>query len=263
MTPTTPRVISNSGGRTSGLMTLREMERGLGPNDYVIFTNTGKEREETLLFLHRQETVLGVPLIWLEYCRFNRWKRVSYETASRRGEPFEALLTNRRNGKLYLPNIMTRYCTQELKIRVMRDFMRSQGHRHYVSCVGIRYDEPRRHANGRNDKAHDVAHPLFHARITKADVLAFWRGQPFDLELQDHAGNCDLCFMKGARKLADLIKQNPASAQWWIDAERAAGRGFHAGRHTYADLRTKATTQTALDFWPEEAEQTLGCFCGD
>ncbi|TVT43101.1 Nin-like protein [Hymenobacter setariae] len=261
----TARVIANSGGRTSGVMALREMAKGLGPADYIVFCNTGKEREETLRFLHLQETVLGVPIIWLEYCRFNKWKRVSYETASRKGEPFEALLTNRRNGKVYLPNFMTRYCTQELKIRVMRDFMRSQGHRHYVSLVGIRYDEPRRHANGKNDRSHDVEHPLYHARITKPDVLAIWKAQPFDLELKDHEGNCDLCFMKGEAKLLDIIRSDPNAAQWWIDGDAAGnGRGFRpTGRASYADLLERTQVQPMLDFWPEAQEESLTCFCTD
>jgi 3'-phosphoadenosine 5'-phosphosulfate sulfotransferase (PAPS reductase)/FAD synthetase len=315
-------------------MTLREMAKGLGPEDYVIFTNTGKEREQTLEFLHQQETVLGVPLIWLEYCRFNRWKQVSFETASRKGEPFEALLFDRRRWKwkpflytdvlladgiavypgslewllyytpeklyatvedeygqihpdsrwkgpvpaftirtdksdnpnpfgLYLPNQQTRFCTQELKIRVMRDFMRSQGHGHWVNVVGIRADEPRRHANGKQstDSRFDVVHPLYHAGIRKPDVLAFWRTQPFDLQLEDHEGNCDDCFLKGKGKLLKSIKKNPAEAQWWIDCEQAAGVTF-SKRDSYADLRERATTQTALDFWPEE-EESLTCACTD
>ena len=260
--PTTPRVISNSGGRTSGMMTLLEMQKGLGPEDYVIFANTGKEREETLQFLHRQQTVLGVPLIWLEYCPFNRWKQVSYETASRQGEPFAALIQKRR----FLPHQQARFCTQELKIRVMRDFMLKQGHGHWTNVVGIRADEPRRHANGKQstDSRFDVVHPLFQAGIRKADVLAYWKTQPFDLELADHAGNCDLCFLKGKAKLLDLIRQNPEEAQWWIEAEQRMGATF-SRRDSYTDLRQRATTQTTLDFWPvaEEAEQTLGCFCGD
>lgn len=256
----TPRVISNSGGRTSGLMTLREMERGLGPEDYVLFCNTGKEDEKTLEFLHRQETELGVPLIWLELCRWNRWKQVSYETASRKGEPFELLIQKRQ----YLPNGFARFCTQVLKIGVTRDFMRSMGHAYYVDVLGIRADEPARHFKGvgHEDPTHDVAHPLYHAGIRKADVLDFWRAQPFDLQLLGHEGNCDLCFQKGLAKKLDIIRRNPERAQWWIAAEQAVGNQFDK-RHSMTDLRQRATSQTTLDFWPAEEEQSLGCFCGD
>lgn len=324
-----PRVISNSGGRTSAWMTLLEMEHGLGPEEYVIFCNTGKEREETLQFLHRQQTILGVPIIWLEYCRWNRWKQVSYETASRKGEPFEAIIADHRHWKwrpeitrtqlladgkpvergstlwqhyyegaeltinteffggiyqaatptfkelhttsanpnpfgLYLPNVVTRFCTQELKIRVMRDYMRSQGHGHWTNVVGIRADEPSRHANGRasTDSRFDVEHPLFKAGITKPDVLAFWKTQPFDLELLDHEGNCDLCFMKGKGKRLDLIRRNPEEAQWWIDAEAAAGVTF-SKRESYTQLVQQVQRQPSLDFLTTYDEPTIGCFCGD
>jgi len=247
-------------------MTLREMEKGLGPDDYVLFCNTGKEREETLRFLHQQETVLGVPLIWLEYCRFNKWKRVSYETAYRShpknptGGPFEALIQKRK----FLPHQQARFCTQELKIRVMRDFMRSQGYQHWQNVVGIRFDEPTRHANGKasTDSRFDVVHPLYHAGTTKPDVLAFWRTQPFDLQLADHEGNCDLCFLKGKGKLLDLIRKRPEEAEWWSDCEQAMGATF-SRRQSYNDLLRYTQAMPTLDFWPVEAEESLTCFCTD
>jgi len=256
----TPRVISNSGGRTSGLMTLLEMAKGLGPEDYVIFCNTGKEREETLQFLHLQQTVLGVPIIWLEYCQYNRWKQVTYETASRKGEPFSALIQRRK----FLPHQQARFCTQELKIRVMRDFMRSQGHGHWINVVGIRADEPTRHASGKQstDTRFDVVHPLYEAGIKKPDVLAYWRTQPFDLQLQDHEGNCDLCFLKGKGKLVNLIRTNPESADWWIDSELTMNAQF-SKRQSYSDLRDKAISQMSIDFYPVEDEESINCHCTD
>jgi hypothetical protein len=44
-----------------------------------------------------------------------RTKEVTYETASRNGEPFEELLDRRQ----YLPNPVARFCTSELKMKVM------------------------------------------------------------------------------------------------------------------------------------------------
>ena len=41
-------VISFSGGRTSGYMLRRILDVGLQPDVHVLFTNTGKERPETL-----------------------------------------------------------------------------------------------------------------------------------------------------------------------------------------------------------------------
>ena len=123
------------------------------PEDCVVcFANTGKEDEATLKFVHDCEVNWNVPIVWLEYQDAeeskNRWKRVTYETASRNGEPFEAVIRK----KAYLPNPVTRFCTIEMKIRTIVNYLfsigmcenRTQGE--YMSWVGIRADEPRRSA---------------------------------------------------------------------------------------------------------------------
>lgn len=114
-------IISFSGGRTSGMMLklILEEHDGVLPNYVkVIFCNTGKEMNETLDFVHACSVNWNVPIIWLEYQPHvepqKRWHEVTYATASRNGEPFDALIT----AKKYLPNPMMRFCTIELKIRI-------------------------------------------------------------------------------------------------------------------------------------------------
>ena len=48
---------------------------------------------------------------------------VDYATASCKGEPFEALIRKRK----YLPNPVTRFCTIDLKIRIIHKYLRSLG----------------------------------------------------------------------------------------------------------------------------------------
>jgi hypothetical protein len=263
------RVISNSGGRTSGMMTLLEMQKGLGPDDYVVFCNTGMEDEETYKFLHRQQTVLGVPLRWIEYCPTNRWREVDFYSASRNGEPFVQMMLK----KQAVPSgHMGRFCTTELKIKAKVEFMRSQGHPYFEAVVGIRADEPARHFAGKDDKRHYVTHPLYHAGITRADVLKFWRGQPFDLEADALAGNCTLCFGKGMGKKVALLERRPELAQWWIDVEKAMGHPFSLrySMQALADLAEKraahraAAPQATIDFFPNYDEPSISCFgCTD
>ena len=99
-----PTVISFSGGRTSAYMlwrVLQENDMKLPADAIVCFANTGKEHPLTLDFVHDCERSWGVEIHWLEYTAEDpRFKRVTYETASRTGEPFEALITK----KNYLPN---------------------------------------------------------------------------------------------------------------------------------------------------------------
>lgn len=241
-----PAVVSFSGGRTSALMLARMVEVGLAPDVHVLFANTGKEREETLQFVRDVGEHFKVPVRWLERWRAEGGKpavrEVTFETASRRGEPFAALVTERK----FLPNPVTRYCTQELKIRVMKAWMRGQGYEHWTNVVGLRADEPHRVAKQRAKEGReqwDLAFPLFDDGITKADVVLFWKRMPFDLQLRSLEGNCDLCFLKGVEKRRRIIEDRPESATWWVEQEVRVGGTFRADTASYAGLARSAVDQ--------------------
>ncbi len=80
------------------------------PDLKVIFANTGMEHPATLDFVRDCEQHWGIPIIWLEYTGKKSYKVVNYDTASRNGEPFDQLTTD----KSYLPNMMARFCTRSL-----------------------------------------------------------------------------------------------------------------------------------------------------
>jgi hypothetical protein len=169
----------------------------------------------------------GQVIQWLEYCPENRFKVVTFETAARNGEPFEALIAKRK----FLPNRVARFCTQELKIRVIKHYMQSLGHKEWVNVVGIRYDEPKRWRGKGGPVPGQVWenwHPLVEMRISKPDVLKFWRSMPFDLELKEHQGNCDFCFLKGVKKKKQIIRESPEKVAWWSDMEKRTRSTWHA-----------------------------------
>ena len=150
-----PTCISFSGGRTSAYMLWRVLQSNGGklPEEAVVcFANTGKEDEATLKFVHDCEVNWNVKIHWVEYSRANevkdRWRVVDYKTASRNGEPFEAMIERKK----YLPNTFARFCTQELKIFPIDKYMASLGFNEYVTFVGIRADEPRRVAKMKGNK---------------------------------------------------------------------------------------------------------------
>lgn len=266
-----PAVISFSGGRTSGYMLRRCLDEGLSPDTHVVFANTGKEREETLEFVRDCATHWSVNIRWVERPKGGDFREVTFETASRNGEPFAQLCRERG----YLPNPVTRFCTQELKIRVMRDFMRSLGHGDdgWTNVVGIRADEPRRAARilaGGRDKW-EVAVPLYHAGTTKADVLAFWDRQPFDLRLEPWEGNCDLCFLKGLAKKERIIRDRPELARWWQEMEmesrasKPSGASFRNDQPSYAQMAYRVAHQPLLPVINEVtgSDDVIDCFCSD
>src|SRR5580692_1608837 len=129
-------MISFSGGRSSGYMTDRLLKQGWKGDVVICFANTGKEAPETLDFVHACEIHWGQMVHWLEYDPVIRFREVNYETASRKGEPFQALIERRK----YLPNVVHRFCTQDLKVRVIKRFMMSLGYKYWINAIGIRYD---------------------------------------------------------------------------------------------------------------------------
>lgn len=261
-----PAVISFSGGRTSGLMLRRVLDAHGGTlpaNVHVVFANTGLEREETLRFVDECASRWGVEIRWVERRpRPERFAEVTFETASRDGEPFAALIGEKR----YLPNAVTRHCTEGLKLEVMRSFMLAQGHEHWTNVVGLRADEPARVARvrARIEPRWDSVCPLADARVTAADVAAFWRAQPFDLGLRAGEGNCNLCFLKGRALREHLVAARPQDAAWWIAQEARVGARFHAHERGYADLLDRARRQLPLVFDADAlAASTIPCTCTD
>lgn len=275
-----PAVISFSGGRTSAMMLrlILDAHDGKLPDDvHVLFANTGKEMPETLDFVRECEVRWDVPITWLEYVDHDepqqRWREVAYETASRNGEPFEALIAR----KQYLPNPVTRFCTAELKIRVMKLYAQQVlGFDDWEVVIGFRADEQRRVAKLSlpNKEPFTRSAPLARMGITKGEVGEFWRAQPFDLRLPNMNGttmhgNCDLCFLKGTSQIFSLIREAPQRAVWWMAAERAVqsraindGALFRSDRMSYAQMHALATGGHG-ELFPFEDQPLEDCGCTD
>lgn len=208
--------VSFSGGRSSAVM-LKEVLRSRRPGDEVIatFANTGCEHEDTLRFVRDVGDYLEAPIVWLEAVVGPpgvgiRHREVTYETASRNGEPFEAYI--RKHG---LPGPSHPQCTSRLKTEVMEDYFRSIGWRpatrrpEYDTCIGIRADEIDRVSASR--KRLRLRYPLIAAGWTKravADEVESW-GLGFNLP--EILGNCVWCWKKSLRKLATISLDHPES----------------------------------------------------
>jgi 3'-phosphoadenosine 5'-phosphosulfate sulfotransferase (PAPS reductase)/FAD synthetase len=272
-----PTCISFSGGRTSAYMLWRVLvsNGGLPADALVCFANTGKEEEATLRFVRDCSANWGVPITWVEYrAEAPGYAVVDFDSASRNGEPFEAIIRKRN----YLPNPVTRFCTVELKIRAMHKHLKALGWQAegWDQMVGIRADEQRRVSKIRarpspETVAETMCMPLADAGVTVQDVSAFWSAQPFNLELPTYkgrtlAGNCDLCFLKPAAQIASLIAEKPQRAVWWASMEALAlaskpsGAVFRSDRPSYAAMAQFAAEQRDMFNQDEEAIQ---CFCGD
>lgn len=202
--------ISFSGGRTSAYMTKLCLEQYSNTHEIAVtFANTGQEHEKTLEFVKRCDDYFRFGTVWVEAVinqtigEGTRHRIVTFETASRKGEPFEAMIA-----KYGLPGPAFGHCTRELKDRAIKSYLRSIGWcaGSYDLAIGIRSDE----ADRIPDNKREFIYPLVGINIKKKDVLRFWKDQPFDLELEgEHYGNCVWCWKKSDRKLMTLAKNSP------------------------------------------------------
>ncbi len=283
-----PAVISFSGGRTSAYLLKHVIDAydGRLPSDIaVVYANTGMERPETLDFVDTCAAAWSVTVHWIEYDwnAPHRTRIVDYSTASRKGEPYAALIDR----KGFVPNVTTKFCSSFLKRDRIDSFARYRlGLKCWHSVIGLRADEQRRvlRMRARNCGSRTGAHavlPLADAGVREADVLDWWKRQPFDLGIPSYAGNCDLCYLKGRAKLIRIIRENPTLADWWIEQEaRVANRTGPDGRacesmkrfrlgETYAEL--KAAALVHRDLFDEAAassgegaeSEPFDCHCTD
>jgi 3'-phosphoadenosine 5'-phosphosulfate sulfotransferase (PAPS reductase)/FAD synthetase len=272
---TEPTVISFSGGRTSAYMLWRVLQSHGGklPEDAIVcFANTGKEDEATLEFVRDCSKHWDVKIDWIEYRHDDLgFVKVDFETASRDGEPFEALIRKVQ----FLPSSAMRICTTHLKIRPFRKYLDSIGIHRPVQFVGIRADEMRRVVKIRaNPEAEGMERhlPLAAAGVDVHAVNEFWSKQDFNLNLTTFngrtlAGNCDLCYLKPASQILSLIKEKPERAIWWakmesLDLEKQVNgnKQFSRDRPSYAQMLKFSKEQRDM-FDPDE--QAISCFCGD
>lgn len=219
--------VSFSGGRTSGFMSHWLKERFSGQYDMrFIFANTGQEREETLEFVERCDKAWNLGVVWAEavinpeHGSGTRHQVVDFNSASRDGEPFEAMIQ-----KYGIPNQSYPHCTRELKLAAMNSYLRSIGWTGHTTTIGIRADEiDRMHPQY---KALRFWYPLTQAGITKQDVNNWWADQPFNLELKEHQGNCKWCWKKSLRKHLTLINEDPANYDFPRRMEAEHGLSGH------------------------------------
>ena len=244
------KILSFSGGRTSAYMLANY------DFDLAIFCNTGKEAEGTLDFVRKCGEYFEKQIIWLEYTTDNveKFKIVDFNTANRDGKPFEQMIIKEK----FIPNEFTRTCTKLLKIKTIQRYLKSLkiDLESVDMLLGIRKDEPRRYfklKDSNRNKWQNIM-PLYKDNITENIVRQFWNLQPFDLSINTHLGNCDLCFHKKLSKKQKILSDNPNIADWWIKMENLIGATFNQN-YSVNDILKMSQSQLNL------FENDIECFC--
>lgn len=259
--------ISFSGGRTSAYMTwwlLNEWQDRHNWEIIVVFANTGKEAEGTLFFVDECAQEWGIDIIWVEAkCKDENgvpfsekgWsvqhKVVTYETASREGEPFEEMIS-----VLGIPSTNEPFCSKQLKKAALDSYTKSIGWTDYYTAIGIRADEADRISPNREKQK--ILYPLAQFNpTTKRQVKEWWDKQPFDLNIHPDEGNCDNCWKKDMPRLVRNMVRNPESFDWWEEMVATYGHfnprnldllppfNFYRGNTSVLDIRKLADMSQA------------------
>lgn len=269
-------LVSVSAGRTSAYMALKILEAKEQRNplldeygDIVLaFANTGLEHEKTYEFLAHLDKYIrakyGQRIHMVEYGGAaymsggkkvrNNYVRTDVHNMDREGMP--AIQAAERYG-MFGPGFL--HCTREMKLVPLRQV----GGGGYVHAIGIRADEAER-----VKLVKDQIYPLVSWwPTTKKEVVEFWAGMPFDLEIDERLGNCVFCFKKSWWKLVQNAKDHPEYLDKLERVLRIAENGEKGhlnvkpfrGHKTIQDLRDEAAGKTCfVDNAPDEP-----CDCGD
>lgn len=186
-------ILGLSGGRDSASLAIWMRENRPEIELEYFFTDTGKELPEVHEFLDRLEGYLGRPILRLNPDRdFDFWLR---------------------EYKSFLPSPRTRWCTRQLKLRPLEQWLRPSldaGVKVH-SYVAIRADEDR--AGYQATHANMVVHfPLREAGIDKAGVIELLDssgvGEPAYYSWRSRSG-CTFCFFQQKIEWVRLMREHP------------------------------------------------------
>ena len=82
-----------------------------------------------------------------------------------------------------------------------------------MTWLGMRADEPKR-----IKPKPGIRYLAEISDFEKQDVIDWWSEQPFNLEIQEHLGNCVFCIKKSLQKVALATKDEPEMAAQFIQA---------------------------------------------
>ena len=147
-------IVSFSGGKTSAYMSIHLKKFYSDKYEFIfIFANTGQECEETLKFIDKCDKEFSLNVVWIEavvnpqHGKGITHKIVSFDTASRNGEPFEAHIA-----KSGIPNANKPQCSDRLKALPIEHYKKINNLIGIKHCIGIRKDEERRKSKYGQDK---------------------------------------------------------------------------------------------------------------
>ncbi len=200
-------VLGLSGGRDSAALAVYMKQYHQDLDIEYFFTDTGKELPEVYEFLVRLEGFLGKPVLRLNPDRdFDFWLKQYHN---------------------YLPSAQSRWCTRNLKIRPLEQWIQPFLDAGQVvnSYVAIRADEPYRKGYASTKDRLFIHFPFREVGINKADVIdildSSGLGLPDYYTWRSRSG-CTFCFFQQKIEWVRLREQHPDAFEEAKEYEKTA-----------------------------------------
>lgn len=226
-------ILGLSGGKDSTALAIHMRDRI--PQIEYFFCDTNKELPETYAYLDRLEAYLGQPITRLD----------------NGGRDFDHHLVLRRG---FLPSPQARWCTEELKIRTIENYV---GDDEAISYVAIRADEARQGYVSTKPNIVSVF-PFKEDGITIRDVVRILEssgvGLPDYYRWRSRSG-CFFCFFQRKIEWVGLLENHPDLFEEACQYEKPElGQGY-----TWCDnesLRELARPERVAQIKAEHADRT-------
>jgi hypothetical protein len=222
------------------------------------------EMDEIIYTMLDLEQYIGKEIIWLSDRTFE-----------------EVINTGRRmaNGKNYLPNQMTRYCTTDMKVKPIAQWCYDNTELPVEMRIGFRANELSRankmieraidgvenfkfkvgEKNGRNKwkelPYRKATFPLINNPIFKDTIEEFWKDKPVRFAYKN---NCVGCFHRSELFLKHISEKASNKFDWFINQEKENECSFKGGV-TYEKIKNH---KLQLDLFDEDFGDCDSGYCG-
>lgn len=194
---------------------------------------------------------------------------------------FDEVISNYKmaNGKNYLPNQMTRFCTVDMKIKPIAQWCYENTELPVEMRIGFRANEISRanrmverqingiedfkfkvgNKNGRNKwkelPYRKVEFPLIQDAIFKDTIENYWKDKPVRFAYQN---NCVGCFHRNELMLKHMSNKAEKQFNWFIEMEQKNGCTFKSGI-TYEKIKNY---KTQLELFDNDFTDCDSGYCG-
>ena len=224
----------------------------------------GTLEEDTIIYTMLDlEQFIGKEITWLSDKTFDE-VIASYKMA---------------NGKNYLPNQVTRFCTVDMKVKPIAQWCYDNTELPVEMRIGFRANEVSRannmidravngvesfkfkvgEKNGRNQwkelPYRMVKFPLIKDAIFKDTIEEFWRDKPVRFAYRN---NCVGCFHRSELMLKHMSNKAEKQFDWFIDMEKKNGCTFRKGI-TYEKIKSY---KTQLELFDDDFNDCDSGYCG-